>query len=219
MKRKLILITCLGLLGSAAYANNFTPERNSINLKGGITCGRIDLKNLNYEDETIELGDQNTSTNISLNLEFISSSPSGLEYGLGAGFNKITPNENIVLSTAAGDIDTYPIYGILRYKLNTNSNWNPYVFGNLGYAIINQRSTLRLENIGLLDGNLNFKGGLYYSLGIGTEYKENLSLEFYWSRTELNVDLDAHMNNDTFKQNLDGDANTFTLAIGYRLDI
>ena len=200
MKRKLLLITCIGILGVSAYGNNFTPERNSLNFKAGITGGTLKI-----DDES----DQDTSSNISLNLEYIATSASGLEYGLGVGFSKINPNEDIEFRYVLGDIDTFPVYGLLRYKFDTQSNWNPYVFANLGYAYTNEKfGGSEDDDIPFID----IEGELYYACGIGLEYKENLSVEFLWSRSELDVDVKGEGSGDA-------DADLFTLALGYRLDM
>ncbi len=204
MKRKILLLACIGILGTAVYGNEFTPERNSLNFKMGITDGE-----LKPDGEIGDLyGDQDTSANISLNLEYIASSPSGLEYGLGVGFVKIEPNETDDVRSVIGDIDTYPIYGLLRYKFDTGTYWNPYIFGNLGYAYADETFTIALDTG---DINADVEGGLYYAFGIGTEYKEDFSIEFFWSRTELEWDEPGYSE--------DIDADLFTLAMGYRLDM
>ncbi len=201
MKKKLLLLTCLVTLGATAFAADFAPNKHSMNFKMGITDGTIDAGDLDSDFD-----DQNTSANISANVEYIASSASGLEYGAGIGFTKFDANEEIMLSVYTGDVDSYPIYGLARYKFNTDSEYKPYVFGNLGYAYIDEEFS---------DGgdSIQVDGGLYYGAGVGIEFNENFSTEFYWSRTEF--ELEANYDSETY----DLDADMFTLAFGYKIDM
>ena len=200
MKKKFLLMSCMIILGTTAFAADFTPSNQSLNFKVGLTDGTIDAGELDSS-----LDDQSTSANISANIEFIASSDSGLEYGAGLGFTKLESNESIELKIYTGDIDCYSLYALARYKFDTDSKLKPYVFGNFGYSYID-------EEFSDFGDTIEINGGLYYAAGVGVEFNENFSTEFYWSRTDFEADIDG---DETY----DLDANMFTLAFGYKMDI
>lgn len=203
MKRRILLLICVGILGAAAYGHESAPEGNFMNFKVGITDGSLEFQGKKGN----EYGDQDTSANISLHLEYIVSAPSGLEYGAGLGFLKGELNEHDKIRTVIENINTFPFYGLLRYRFHNNSHWEPYIFANLGYSYVDE------EFISEVDGEQvagDVEEGIYYAFGFGAEYQETYSAELIFSRTEANWD---EWGGDDEKIHVD----LITLAIGYRL--
>lgn len=209
MKKTLLLLGCFAILGTTAFAaGEFAPERESLNFKVGLTDGEVSPSG----ELGDYIGDQKTSANISANLEYIASTSSGLEYGAGIGFNKIAINDSAMVNAIIGDTDTYPLYGLVRYKLDNDSELKPYIFANLGYAYADEEFGMD-GYFGPSGESIEVEGGLYYAVGVGAEYKDKMSVEFYWSRTELEYKADF------VGETIDGDADMLTLAFGYRMDI
>ena len=216
---------CIGILGTAVYGNNYIPERHSLNFKMGLTDGELDVDDTleNFAGE--ELGDQDTAANISLNVEYIATTPSGLEYGGGVGYAKVEPNEHNTVNEHLRDIDTCPIYGLVRYKADNEGEWKPYIFGNLGFVHVDEMFISTGTNFSYdYKETYDIDGGCYYALGIGAEYRDVFSVELIWSKTKLEYDIKEEImpisgpgTNDDYSGDLD--ATLLTLALGYRLDI
>jgi len=205
MKTKLLLMGCFIMLGTTAVAVGKIPlpEKNSINIKLGLGTGNVEYQQNNNYNYDMSL------KNTSVNLEYIASYEQGLELGVGAG---ITRNS---IDDWDENITTIPVYVLARYKWDRDSNWNPYVFTNLGYAFSNYNySYSHVDDDYSYSNEIN--GGLYYAVGVGAEYKDNFSIELYWNGSCLNYKRDDY---NTDYDDEDYDIEVITLAFGYRLDI
>lgn len=204
MKKTLLLLGCFVILGATAAAVDIpSPERNSVNIKVGLGTG-----DLSYDQQDNPFEEENSISNESVNLEYISSYENGLELGAGAGIAK-----NSFDADGYDDVTTIPVYALARYKWDTDSDWNPYVFANLGYAFSNYESSD--ENS---DSSYEINGGLYCALGAGAEYKEKFSVELYWNKAVLEEEYDDSSYHNT-DRTADFELEFVTLAFGYRFDI
>lgn len=187
MKRLLIGLSALLLVGTSAYAF----EERSLMFKLGIVTGEI-------ETDTAE-GKEDLDTNLSIGLEYIFRWENGIDAGLGVSFEK-HELESAKFNFGLNHIDTYPVYGILRYRFDPWKNLTPYVYGNLGYAFGDESK-----------GEANIDGGMYYGMGAGIEYVENLALELGWSRTEFDGE-------DRNGNSFDPESDLIKLSVVMRLD-
>ncbi len=204
MKRTLMLLGCFIALGTTTLASVdiASPERNSLNIKVGFGTGDVDYDRENNYDYDISL------SNTSLNLEYLASYNQGLELGVGTGIARNSVDD------WDWEVTTIPVYAIARYKWSTNSDWDPYVFANLGYAFSN--FDYSYDNNSGYSYSREVTGGLYSALGLGAEYKEKFSVEIYWNKS--NLGYEEH-NSSGDKYDGDFDVDMVTLALGYRLDI
>jgi opacity protein-like surface antigen len=207
MKKTLLLLGCFVILGTTAMARDFmAPERTSVNIKVGLGTG-----DLSYDQENNPYEEEHSMSNESLNLEYITSYETGFEVGAGAGIAK-----NSFDADGYDDLTTIPVYAIARYKWDRDSNWNPYVFANLGYAFSNYEST---DSEDRDNGTYEVNGGLYCAVGVGAEYNENFSVELYWNKVALEEEYNSSDNQENTERDADFDLDFVTLAFGYRLDI
>lgn len=187
MKRILIGIVSLFLVGTASYS----LENRSFMVKLDIMGGEIDTDTAKgTEDLDAELG---------LGLEYLLRWENGIDTGIGFSF------ERHELSGSRFDygfnrIESYPLYGILRYRLKTKSNWTPYIYGNLGYAFTSESKA-----------GISIDDGIYYGAGLGVEYVENLGIQIGWSRTEFD-------GRDRGGNSFDPESDLIKLSIIMRLD-
>ena len=200
MKKMLLLLGCFIILGTTVTASEIlSPERTSVNVKVGLGTGSADY---GRDDYNFDISLANTSVNI----EYIASYERKVELGAGVGMARNAVDD------WDWDITTIPVYALARYKWDTASDWNPYVFSNLGYAFSNYDKSYNDNSV---YDNEKINGGLYWALGVGAEYKENFSAELYWNR----YDLEYERNSSYGDEKGDFDVDMVTLAFGYRLDI
>lgn len=213
MKKKLLILGCFILFSSYVFAGTFTPVRESVNLKIGLSKGDATLDVTDDENHKPENSiDQSTS----INIEYIRSTASGMEYGAGIGAAEIDTgtfghDELKYIYSDLGDIYSFPVYALIRYKFDTGREWVPYVFGNLGYAFVDERTV----DSGTESDVTEIEGGLYTALGVGAEYQEKFSMELMWNKTSMDVTRTG--DDDTYEGDLD--IEMITLAFGYRLDL
>ncbi len=219
MRRKILLICVMVLLGTIAFAGVMTPERESLNFKFGLSKGNAEIE----VEDSDEVGDPEVTVDLSksVNIEYIASTASGLEYGLGVGFTEIDTGAFIhdefkeAIKQEAGDIYSIPMYVLARFKFDNEKDWKPYVFGNLGFAYINEEVVDAAET-GNQDIVTDIGGELFAAVGVGAEYKEKLSVEFMFSQTTMDINRTAPDPAEEFDGNID--VQLLTLAVGYRLD-
>ena len=187
MKRVLLGITALLLVCAPAYA---ALEGRSAMFKLGVAGGEIDTDT--------SAGDEDLDVNLTVGLEYLFRLESGIDFGLGAAFEK-HELKDVVFRNGFNDIESYPVYGILRYRFKVWDNWTPYIYGNLGYAFTDEDR-----------GELSVEGGPYYGAGLGLEYRESFGIEAGWSRTEFDADVDG--------ESVDPVSDLFKVSLTMRLD-
>jgi len=226
MRRKLFLICVMVLLGTIAFAGVMTPERESLNFKIGLSKGNAEFE----VEDSEEVGDPEATVDLtkSINIEYIASTASGFEYGLGIGFTEINTEgfahdelSDIAFKTINGQdsdrkevgaIYSIPMYVLARFKFDNEKDWDPYVFGNLGFSYVNEEIVDTHSN-GEED-KLEIGGDFFVAVGVGAEYKDNLSVELIFSQT--NMDVTTTGPSELAEGDLD--VQLLTLAVGYRLD-
>jgi len=187
MKRLLLGITALLLVSAPAHA---ALEGKSAQFKLGVAGGEMDTDT--------SAGDEDLEVNLTVGLEYILKFESGFDFGLGAAFEK-HELKDVTFRNGFNDIESYPVYGILRYRFKVYENWTPYLYGNLGYAYTDEDR-----------GPLSVDGGLYYGLGLGVEYRESFGIEAGWSRTEFDAEVDG--------ESVEPVSDLFKLSLVMRLD-
>jgi len=206
MKMKLLLMGCFIMLGTTAIAVDKipSPERNSINIKLGLGTGNVEYQEDNRYNYDLSLN------NTSVNLEYIASYEKGLELGVGVGVARNSLDEWDM------DITSIPVYALARYKWEKDSDWNPYVFTNLGYSFSNFDYSYSRDDDDYYYST-EVDGGLYLALGVGAEYKDKFSIELYWNKSILDYKENNYYDYDY--DDSDFEIEMITLAFGYRLDI
>ena len=219
MRRKLLLLCVMVLLGTVAFAGVLAPERELLNFKFGLSKGNADIE----VEDSDEVGDPEVTVDLSktINIEYIASTASGFEYGVGVGATEIDTGAFIhdelkeAIKEEAGDIYSIPVYVLARFKFDNEKDWKPYVFGNLGFAYVNEEVVDAAESG---DQNIvtDIGGELFAAVGVGAEYKEKLSVEFMFSQTTMDINRTAPDPDEQFDGDID--VKLLTLAVGYRLD-
>lgn len=187
MKRVLLGITALLLVCAPAYA---ALEGRSAMFKLGVAGGQMDTDT--------SAGDEDLDIYPTVGLEYLFRFESGIDLGLGAAFEK-HELKDVVFQNGFNDVESYPVYGILRYRFNVWENWTPYIYGNLGYAFTDKDR-----------GDLTIDSGPYYGAGVGLEYRESFGIEAGWSRTEFDAEIDG--------KDIDPVSDLFKLSLTMRLD-
>ena len=218
MKRKILLIGVMILFGAFAFAGALAPERESLNFKFGLSKGNAEI---DVEDGT-EIGDPEVTVDLSksVNIEYIASTAKGFEYGVGAGFTEIntgafTHDELETIGEEVGEIYSVPVYVLARFKFENEKDWEPYVFGNLGFAYVNEEVVDTSGTPGEEETVMDIGGEFYFAFGVGAEYQEKLSVELMFSQTNMDVEWSGPDAEDDG----DMDVQLLTLSVGYRLDI
>lgn len=185
MKKLIFGITALLILSAPVYA----VERSAM-VKLGVATGELDTDT--------ELGDEDLDTNLTVGLEYFFRFENGFDLGAGAAFERHELKSS-KFKYGFSEIESFPIYGLARYRFQNSTNWTPYIYGNLGYAIVDE------------DRNeLSIDGGLYMGAGVGVEYVENFGLEVGWARTEFDADIAG--------ESLDPKSDLIKASITMRLD-
>ena len=133
-------------------------------------------------------------------IELIHEPIQNLVTGLGTGYQR---NSEVGIEGGNyGIIDTIPVYATVKYRFNETGEYKPYMKVNLGVSIPYTRADLDRTGV-------KGKTGLYYSLGVGVEYKDII------------IDLSYQYNGNKLDGEYDGkvEFSRFTLGIGYRLGI
>lgn len=186
MKRLLFGAVALLLVSSPAYS----LEGRSAMVKLGVLTGEIDTDSA--------VGDEDLDTNLTVGLEYFFRFESGLDLGIGGAFER-HELKSADFKFGFNEIESYPVYGLIRYRIKNDSNWTPYVYSNLGYAFADESKA-----------GLSVDGGMYYGAGVGVEYRDDFGLEAGWARTEFDADYED--------QTFDPESDVFKLSITMRLD-
>ena len=164
MKKALFGILTLLLISFPAYS----LEGRSAIVKLGVLTGEIDTDS--------SVGNEDLEVNLGIGVEYFFRFESGLDLGIGAAYEKQELKE-ADFTLGFDELEVFPVYGLVRYRLNTRGKWTPYIYGNLGYAFTDENK-----------GALTVDGGIYYGAGIGVEYKEVFGLEAGWAGTEFDAE-------------------------------
>lgn len=83
----------------------------------------------------------------------------------------------------AEDTKATPVYAQLKYKFFNNGSMTPYLKGDMGYNYIEDENS---------EGNdiSNMADSRYYSLGVGLDMKNDLSLEAAYENYQITPDND-----------------------------
>ncbi|MGL4876175.1 MAG: outer membrane beta-barrel protein [Clostridium sp.] len=118
------------------------------------------------------------------------------EAGVGTGY-QINPKNK---DTSIGKYDSVPVYMTFKYDFNLDSQWTPYLKGNLGYAF-NLKETAKNK----------VKDGAYVGAGAGVEY-ENFFTDVMYQVNFAKVEPENGK-----KENLD--YSRVTLSLGYKFNM
>lgn len=118
------------------------------------------------------------------------------EAGVGTGY-QINPKNK---DSSIGKYDSVPVYIAFKYDFNSDSQWTPYLKGNLGYAF-NFKETAKNK----------VKDGAYVGAGMGVEY-ENFFTDVMYQVTFAKIEPENGK-----KENLD--YSRVTLSLGYKFNM
>ena len=211
---KKLLLLGLFLLGSLSFSEgNIIETRLGYDLNVNSKIKTDDEENLKVLKNGIELG-----------VEYRRELSSGFEIGGGIFYKKSgykntfkdgTPEGNpygiagsidtIPLNVETKGFNSLPIYATARYKFYTPSEIKPYIKANLGYSFKSgsaRFSYAENTNIwttikGRVEDEFKFRNGLYYSIGIGAEFKNftvDLSYNVIRSKYDYYYMYDASSN-------------------------
>ena len=207
-------------------------------LKGGVNVYGKLKENVNHKRDSYDSGVLGTSINTSnktskttkimpiIGGELILPVSEKIGLGLGALYEpKVQPKKksssgNLIVGdddyikyydNKNKELDLIPVYFTGRYNLNKDSDWKPYLGARLGYSFVGDYNYHNFEDS---------KGGLYYGLGTGLEYK-NFQFELFY--TVSKIEFEKKYNNaygiivDEVKDKLKVDFHRINLTIGYWL--
>lgn len=207
-------------------------------LKGGVNVYGKLKENVNHKRDSYDSGVLGTSINTSnktskttkimpiIGGELILPVSEKIGLGLGALYEpKVQPKKksssgNLIVGdddyikyydNKNKELDLIPVYFTGRYNLNKDSDWKPYLGARLGYSFVGDYNYHNFEDS---------KGGLYYGLGTGLEYK-NFQFELFY--TVSKIEFEKKYNNaygiivDEVKDKSKVDFHRINLTIGYWL--
>ncbi|MBN1622010.1 MAG: hypothetical protein JW871_05415 [Endomicrobiales bacterium] len=156
----LVLFLC-----SNVYADYFVPK----------LC--LDF-NGNFDTEVFGITvNSDASSGMGLGLELLSGTKEDVMFGAGFEYQvmrKITSIAGVDVSDQDMKFGFLPFYGTLRFNVNTQKNdLTPFFRFNLGYNAFSANSAFK--------GGSSLTGGLYYALGGGVTFKNNVNLELLYS--------------------------------------
>lgn len=149
----------------------------------------------------------------------------GISYQNHGKLKRFTDIEDTMVRVDVSDTKLYnsiPIYATVKYNFRNETEFTPYIKANLGYSINTSNKnkstyeTYNKSNGLLLDsGTLKeykAKNGIYYSLGIGAEYKGFIGELSY----QINTSKIDGLRYDGIRDSGRADNKRLTLGIGYQ---
>ncbi len=187
MKKLLLGISAILILSAPSYAID-----KSAMIKLGTATGVMDT-DTPYGDEDLEV-------KMTTAFEYFFRLENGIDIGAGIAYEKHELRSS-KFDYGVSDINSYPIYGLLRYRFKTDTDWTPYIYGNLGYASIDEDGG---------SGDYDMDGGTYVGAGVGIEYIENFGAEIGWARTYMDGSYNGY--------DFDPVSDLFKMSLTIRLD-
>ena len=118
------------------------------------------------------------------------------ETGIGTGYQINSKNKD----SSMGKYESVPIYIAFKYNFNSDSQWTPYLKGNLGYAF-NFKETAKNK----------VSNGAYVGAGVGVEY-ENFFTDVVYQVTFAKIEPENGKKEDL-------DYSRVTLSLGYKFNM
>lgn len=218
MKKGLLVLTALASLTA------FSAE---LQIKGGYDVFRRFAKQTENEHKFFGVENDNLEKGFVLNAEFFPVNKYRVEPGIGVEYNFGTQDlnyaskvENGVGITNARRYSHIPVYAVVKANVVQLENGDSplAVVGKVGYSFVNENKIATEGN--QLNGNKT-SGGLYYALGLNSEYGRFV-MEALASRTHLGdgvlstSDTTKAIESDDFDKSAKV-INKFGLTLGIRL--
>ncbi|MGL4392314.1 MAG: hypothetical protein ACRCSK_02605 [Fusobacteriaceae bacterium] len=145
-----------------------------------------------------------------------------VEVGFGIDLWQNHLNQNTVTlpngsKKAMPSFDSFPVYAEVRYIIGDFGNFSPYIEGYFGYSFNIVFDKIAVETTGNNSANITYydnydvADGLFYGLGLGTEYKNWLFCVSYKVNT-ADITLKANSESKTFSM----DYSAIALNFGYK---
>ncbi|MCK4653646.1 MAG: hypothetical protein KAU01_04300 [Candidatus Cloacimonetes bacterium] len=167
------------------FEKNELPWNLYFSLKTGLEFGKLSFS-VDNESES-----ENANTGVSLSGEILKKVNEALYIGIGYMF-QFPRKLDLGRYCTNGSFKNLPIYGLMRINIPSDDEFYSYLIGNLGYNKISGD---------LFGDDSGFKGGVYYGLGLGFQFK-TVILEICYKNFGDNYDgrddsADAYLMYDT----------------------
>lgn len=197
MKKNLLII--FTILNAITYAQGLLTAE----IKGGLAFSN------KYE---LAGGTSTSGMSFKLGADFFYEATDTTEVGIGFAFKQNSAIDGSIYPEDANSskklFDSYPIYGVVKYKLPEFNNFRPYVKAYLG---------LSYNEVGSYPYLKTAKMGMYTGLGIGGEYN-NTVFDLSWE--VVDTELTFLNPGAGYKEEVKNCKNTtFSLTVGYKFEL
>lgn len=190
----------------------FAKGNSSAGTKSLVVKGGLDFMGEGEVEYDGDSDDGDVDNSFSIGAEFYFGFESILA---GAGAAYLVPRE---LEDSDGKITLIPVYAVVNIPFS-QGGFTPYITGQLGYNFFYIDSDLEDELDYLAGAEMDYttEGGLYFALGGGVIFDNNIQVEFIYSHSAGSIDIE---NEDyDVDETLDLTYTKVTLSVGYRFDI